>query len=68
MPDIDTDFPDNRRDEVIDYVISRYGRERVAHIVTFNTLGAKQVLRDVGKVYGVSSSQIDLLCRLVGNK
>ena len=67
MPDIDTDFPDNRRDEVIDYVISRYGRERVAHIVTFNTLGAKQVLRDVGKVYGVSSSQIDLLCRLVGN-
>lgn len=68
MPDIDVDFPDNRRDEVIDYVISRYGRERVAHILTFNTLGAKQVLRDVGKVYGVPTHQIDLLCRFVGNK
>lgn len=61
-------FPDHRRDEVIEYVIQRYGKESVAHIVTFNTLGAKQVLRDVGKAYGVPSSQIDLLCRFVGNK
>lgn len=68
MPDIDVDFPDHRRDEVIEYVMNRYGKDRVAHIVTFNTLGAKQVLRDVGKAYGAPSHQIDLLCRLVGNK
>ena len=67
MPDIDTDFPDNRRDEVIDYVIEKYGRMRVAQIVTFNTLGAKQVLRDVGRCLGIANSDVDTLCKAVPN-
>ena len=68
MPDIDTDFPDNRRDEVISYVQNRYGEYHVAHILTFNTLAAKQVLRDVGRVLTISPRQIDLLCKLVPNR
>ena len=59
MPDIDTDFPDDRRQEVIDYVHERYGAHHVAHIITFNTLGAKQVLRDAGKALGIVPRQID---------
>lgn len=65
MPDIDTDFPDNRRDEVIDYVYKTYGKEHIAHIVTFGTLGAKQVLRDVGRVLDIPLREIDLLCKAV---
>lgn len=68
MPDIDVDFPDNRRDEVISYVKERYGDYKVAHILTFNTLGAKAVLRDVGRVLKINSRQIDVLCKLIGNK
>ncbi|MDE6195971.1 MAG: DNA polymerase III subunit alpha, partial [Erysipelotrichaceae bacterium] len=67
MPDIDTDFPDNRRDEVIHYVRSLYGERRVAHILTFNTLAAKQVLRDVGRVMQINARQIDMLCKQVPN-
>lgn len=67
MPDIDTDFPDNRRDEVIDYVRNLYGNKRVSHIITFNTLAAKQVLRDVGKTMMINPRQIDMLCRMVPN-
>lgn len=67
MPDIDTDFPDNRRDEVIAYVRNLYGAKRVAHIITFNTLAAKQVLRDVGKAMMISSRQLDMLTRMVPN-
>ena len=65
MPDIDTDIPDDRRQEVIDYVRDRYGSEHVANIVTFNTFGAKQVLRDLGKVMGIPARDIDTLCRMV---
>lgn len=65
MPDIDTDFPDNRRNEVIDYVRDLYGKEHVAHIITFNTLGAKQVLRDIGKVMRVNQRDIDMLCKQI---
>ncbi len=65
MPDIDTDFPDNRRDEVIQYVRERYGDQHVAHIITFNTLGAKQVLRDVGKVMKINPREIDMVCKQV---
>ena len=68
MPDIDTDFPDNRRDEVIQHVRELYGDRHVSHIITFNTLAAKQVLRDVGKVLQVSARQIDFLCKLVPNR
>lgn len=68
MPDIDTDFPDNRRDEVIEHVHELYGDRRVSHIITFNTLAAKQVLRDVGKVMQIPPRQIDFLCKLVPNR
>ena len=67
MPDIDTDFPDDRRQEVIDYVYHRYGAHHVAHIITFNTLGTKQVLRDVGKALGIAARKIDSLCKMVPN-
>ena len=46
MPDMDIDFADDRRDEVIEYVVRRYGRDRVAQIITFNVLKAKAVIRD----------------------
>ena len=49
MPDIDMDFQDDRRDEVLHYVIDKYGNDRVAQIITFGTLGAKAALRDVGR-------------------
>ena len=65
MPDIDTDFPDNRRDEVIAYVKEKYGSEHVAHIVTFGTLAAKQVLRDVAKAIGISAYDVDILTKSI---
>ena len=65
LPDIDTDFPDNRRDEVIEYVRERYGEAHVAHIITFNTLGAKQVLRDIGRVMKIHPREIDMLCKQI---
>lgn len=65
MPDIDTDFPDDRRDEVIDYVASKYGQDHVARICTFGTLGAKQVLRDVGRVMDIPAREMDILCKAV---
>ena len=54
MPDIDMDFQDDRRDEVLHYVIDRYGSDRVAQIITFGTMGAKAALRDVGRSLGMS--------------
>lgn len=65
MPDIDTDFPDNRRDEVIAYVKDRYGAQCSSHIITFNTLAAKQVLRDVGRTMNINIREIDTLCKMV---
>ncbi len=67
MPDIDTDIPDDRRDEVIDYCVQKYGQDHVAHILTFGTLAAKQVLRDVAKVYGLANYDIDRLTKTVPN-
>lgn len=65
LPDIDTDFPDNRRDEVIQYVVSKYGKEHVAHISTFGTLAAKQVLRDVGRVMEINVRELDSLSKTI---
>lgn len=65
MPDIDTDFPDNRRGEVIDYVIEKYGKRRVCGIVTFGTMGAKQVLRDVARVLNIPVYKVDGLCKFI---
>src|SRR5213075_1910805 len=65
MPDFDIDFCQDRRDEVIRYVQERYGRERVAQIITFGTLQARGVLRDVGRVLQMPYGQVDKLCKLV---
>jgi len=65
MPDIDLDFQDDRRDEVIRYVSQRYGSDRVAQIVTFGTLGARASLRDVGRALGMPYGQVDRVARLV---
>ncbi len=67
MPDIDTDFPDDRRDEVIAYVKERYGIDHVGHIITYGTLKAKQVLRDVGRVLNYPVREIDSICKLIPN-
>ncbi len=67
MPDFDIDFCQDRRDEVISYVQRRYGRERVAQIITFGKLQARAVLRDVGRVMGLPWGQVDKLCKLVPN-
>jgi len=63
MPDIDTDFPDNKRDEVIAYVKEKYGKENVAGIITFGTLGGRASVRDVGRVLNISSKYLDLICK-----
>ena len=63
MPDIDIDFDALKRQEVIDYVISKYGEKKVVGIITFNTLGAKQVIRDVGRVLNLKQSLIDVLAK-----
>ena len=65
MPDIDTDFPDDRRDEVIRYVVSKYGKKRVAGIVTFGTMGAKQVIRDVSRVLNIPTYKVDGLSKFI---
>lgn len=67
MPDIDTDFPDDRRDEVIEYVKNRYGKDHVAHIITYGTLKAKQVIRDVGRVLNYPLRDIDSISKLIPN-
>jgi DNA polymerase-3 subunit alpha len=65
MPDFDIDFCQDRRDEVIRYVQQRYGRDHVAQIITFGTLQARGVLRDVGRVLQMPYGQVDKLCKLV---
>src|SRR6266446_6200920 len=67
MPDFDIDFCQGRRDEVIRYVQQKYGRDRVAQIITFGKLQARAVLRDVGRVLGMPYGQVDRLCKLVPN-
>lgn len=61
MPDIDLDIPDNRRQEVLEYVHQRYGHERVAQIITFGTLASRQVVRDVGRVFALPKYQVEAL-------
>ncbi|HIE17829.1 MAG TPA: DNA polymerase III subunit alpha [Dehalococcoidia bacterium] len=64
-PDIDLDFQDDRRDEIIAYVTRKYGADHVAQIITFGTLGARAALRDVGRALGMPYSQVDRVARLV---
>ncbi len=65
MPDIDLDFQDDRRDEVISYISQKYGEDHVAQIITFGTLGARAALRDVGRALGMTYSDVDRVVRLV---
>lgn len=65
MPDIDIDFADDRRGEVIDYVVQKYGDDRVAQIVTFGTLKAKAAVRDVGRAMGIGFAEIDRVAKLI---
>ncbi|MCX7723109.1 MAG: DNA polymerase III subunit alpha [Verrucomicrobiae bacterium] len=64
-PDIDIDFDDDRRAEVIEYVRGKYGRDCVAQIITFGTLGAKSAIRDVGRAMGLSYAECDRLARMI---
>ena len=65
MPDFDIDFCQDRREEVIDYVQDKYGTSQVAQIITFGTLQARAVLRDVGRVLQMPYGQVDRICKLV---
>ena len=65
MPDIDLDFADNRRDEVIEYVANKYGRDRVAQICTFGTLAARAAVKDVGRVLGVPFVEMNEFAKLI---
>src|SRR6202790_607962 len=65
MPDFDIDFCQDRRDEVIRYVQEKYGREQVAQIITFGSLQARGVMRDVGRVLEMPYGQVDRICKLI---
>ncbi|HEY8445802.1 MAG TPA: DNA polymerase III subunit alpha [Thermomicrobiales bacterium] len=65
MPDIDIDFADDRRGEVIDYVVRKYGDDRVAQIATFGTMAAKASVRDVGRAMGLSFAETDRVAKLI---
>ncbi|HVW66998.1 MAG TPA: DNA polymerase III subunit alpha [Candidatus Peribacteraceae bacterium] len=65
MPDIDLDFADNRRDEVLEYVREKYGIDRVAQICTFGTLAARAAVKDVGRAYGIPFLEMNTLAKLI---
>ena len=68
MPDIDMDFQDDRREEVLNYVVEKYGRDHVAQIITFGTLGARASIRDVGRALAMPYDEVDRVARLVPNR
>ncbi|MBD0382776.1 DNA polymerase III subunit alpha [Paenibacillus sedimenti] len=68
MPDIDIDFSDERRDEVIDYVVAKYGQEHVAQIITFGTMAAKAAVRDVGRVLNLPYGEVDRAAKTIPNQ
>ena len=65
MPDIDIDFDQEQREIVIDYVLKKYGKEHVAHIITFGTLKARAAIRDVGRVLGIDLKKVDIVAKLI---
>jgi len=65
LPDIDLDFTDRRRSEVINYVAQKYGRDKVAQIITFGTMAARQVIRDVGRVLGYPYIYCDRMAKMI---
>lgn len=68
MPDIDVDFCFERRQEVIDYVVRKYGKDRVVQIVTFGTMAARGVIRDVGRVMDLPYAQCDTIAKMIPNE
>jgi len=68
MPDIDLDFADNRRDEVLEYVRQKYGIDRVAQICTFGTLAARAAVKDVGRSFGIPFLEMNTLAKLIPEK
>lgn len=68
MPDIDIDFPDDRRDEVIAYAIDKYGSDHVAHIISFGTLRAKQSFRDSARILQIPLHKVNQVSKLLSNK
>jgi DNA polymerase-3 subunit alpha len=68
LPDIDTDFADNRRDEVLEYVRGKYGADRVVQICTFGTLAARAAVKDVGRVYGIPFLEMNALAKLIPDR
>ena len=65
MPDFDIDICQSRRDEVVDYVIKKYGEKNTAHIITFGTMAAKGVVRDVGRVLGMNYGEVDAVAKMI---
>lgn len=68
MPDIDIDFCFERRQEVIDYVVKKYGKDRVVQIVTFGTMAARGAIRDVGRALDLGYSQVDVVAKMIPNE
>lgn len=68
MPDIDTDFADNGRDKVIEYIVNKYGRENTAQIITFNKLLARQIIKDVGRVLSIPISKVENITKFIPSK
>jgi len=68
MPDIDIDFDAMKRSRVIDYVVKKYGRENVSNIMTYSTLGSKQVIRDISKCLEIDNKIIDKICGFIDSK
>ena len=67
MPDIDLDFRDDRRAEMLEYTAQKYGDDKVAQIITFGTLGARAAIRDVGRVMDIPLSEVDRVAKLIPN-
>ena len=65
MPDIDVDFCYERRQEVIDYVIRKYGEDRVAQIITFGTMAARGVIKDVGRALAMPYAEVDSVSKMI---
>ena len=67
MPDIDIDFDEDGREEVLKYVVDKYGKDKVAHIITFGTMAAKMAIRDVARIEKLPLPEADKLAKLVDN-
>jgi DNA polymerase-3 subunit alpha len=65
MPDIDLDYPDDRREEMINYTVEKYGQENVAQIITFGTMGARAAIRDVGRAMDIPLPEVDRVAKLI---